>query len=273
MQKEIDRGQFERLVTMGFGRDGLTFFFRCSDDELDDWCRRTYRETIEEIQDEIMFAQNINQDKDKPYSVYAHVSPSGKMYIGITKCKLKDRWRNGAGYWSNSHFSSAIKKYGWENIKHAILFMRLTKEEAEQKEREMISKFRTTDRTRGYNIESGGSLNKVVSQETREKLRKRSTGRTASDETRRKMSIAHKGQNCHFYGKPVTDERKAELSRMRSKPVMQLDMDGNIINEYPSMKEAARIFGVTRQAISYCCSGGSKSCAGYVWRWKNGSSS
>ena len=32
------------------------------------------------------------------YTVYMHISPSGKRYIGITSVKPKYRWRNGKGY-------------------------------------------------------------------------------------------------------------------------------------------------------------------------------
>ena len=32
------------------------------------------------------------------YTVYMHVSPSGKRYIGITGQDVKKRWGNGIGY-------------------------------------------------------------------------------------------------------------------------------------------------------------------------------
>lgn len=32
------------------------------------------------------------------YCVYKHTSPSGKVYVGITKLKPKYRWNNGKGY-------------------------------------------------------------------------------------------------------------------------------------------------------------------------------
>ena len=52
------------------------------------------------------------------YTVYKHTSPSGKVYIGVTSLRPKERWSGGAGYVKNKHFYRAIKKYGWENIKH-----------------------------------------------------------------------------------------------------------------------------------------------------------
>lgn len=32
------------------------------------------------------------------YTVYKHTSPSGKVYIGITKKKPEYRWNHGRGY-------------------------------------------------------------------------------------------------------------------------------------------------------------------------------
>ena len=73
--------------------------------------------------------------KGKTYTVYKHISPSNKVYIGITSIDPKQRWNSGYGYKSNRHFTSAIKKYGWENIKHDILFENLTEEEAKLMEK------------------------------------------------------------------------------------------------------------------------------------------
>ena len=131
----------------------------------------------------------IKQKQDNTtYIVYMHIAPNNKKYIGITKEKNpKERWRKGKGYWTNEHFTSAINKYGWDNIQHIILYKELTKERAEQKEIELIAKYKTNNRQCGYNIEKGGSLNKEVSQETREKLRKNMLGKKHSKETKQKM--------------------------------------------------------------------------------------
>ena len=59
------------------------------------------------------------------------------------------------------------KKYGWKNIKHEILFKNLNKEEAEQKEIELIAKYKSNQIEFGYNIANGGSH--VVSNETKKR--------------------------------------------------------------------------------------------------------
>lgn len=53
--------------------------------------------------------------KQKTWTVYMHISPSGKRYIGVTsKTNVEDRWRNGKGYQKCPYFYKAIQKYGWE---------------------------------------------------------------------------------------------------------------------------------------------------------------
>lgn len=94
--------------------------------------------------------------ENRCWSVYKHTSPSNKIYIGITSKEPKERWMSGYGYRRNDHFNKAIKKYGWENILHEVLYTNLTQEEAETKERELIAKYKSNNRKYGYNNDNGG---------------------------------------------------------------------------------------------------------------------
>ena len=86
------------------------------------------------------------------YTVYKHTSPSGKIYIGITKQKVQDRWKKGKGY-KGQVFELAIKKYGWGNIIHEIIYEGLTKNEAEKIEIDLIKKYKSNNKKYGYNVE------------------------------------------------------------------------------------------------------------------------
>lgn len=109
---------------------------------------------------------------EKKYIVYCHTNKeNNKKYIGITCQKAKRRWQNGKGYLGSPYFLSAIKKYGWDNFKHEILFEGLSKVEAENKEIELISKYNLTNRKFGYNSRYGGNSN-IPNEETLEKMRK-----------------------------------------------------------------------------------------------------
>ena len=125
-----------------------------------------------------------------------HVFPNKKVYIGITCQKPNERWRNGKGYKkSQIKIRSAINKYGWENIEHKILYIGLSKVEAEQKEIELIDFYKSNQKEYGYNIENGGNC----------------IG-THSKETLKKMSANRKGKCCgkenSFYGKHHSEETK-----------------------------------------------------------------
>lgn len=98
------------------------------------------------------------------YKVYKHTCPNGKVYIGITKQKPERRWGvNGRGYKENEYFYRAIKKYGWENIKHEIIAEGLTEDEADAMEIDLISKYRATDKNCGYNQHFGGKVHDTIS--------------------------------------------------------------------------------------------------------------
>ena len=87
--------------------------------------------------------------------VYKHTSPTGKVYIGITS-DVNKRWaNNGLGYCQkNTTFCRAIRKYGWDNFKHEILFTGLTQEEACIKEIELVKQYKLLDIS--YNESNGG---------------------------------------------------------------------------------------------------------------------
>lgn len=94
--------------------------------------------------------------KENNYVVYMHILPNNKKYIGIT-CNTKQRWgKNGYGYRHNTLFYRAIKKYGWENIEHKILYENISIEYAKEKEIELIKLYKTTNNKYGYNISHGG---------------------------------------------------------------------------------------------------------------------
>lgn len=90
---------------------------------------------------------------DKNWSVYRHVFPNGKMYIGITS-DIKKRWRNGSGYKTQKKMQNAINKYGWENVNHEIILDGLDCETAKELEMFFIEKFDTVNN--GYNSSIGG---------------------------------------------------------------------------------------------------------------------
>ena len=186
------------------------------------------------------------------YIVYKHISPSNKVYIGITCRTIEERAeKGGVGYAGNQYFYRAIQKYGWDNFEHEILFSGLTKEEACAKEIELIAEYNSTNPEFGYNICAGGEgrLNsfqaeetkqkiskaskehwadpkirqkiidslkgREVSQETRDKIRNAQLGKYVPPEVGKKISESKKGKHPWNYGKKCgscSEETKAKIS-------------------------------------------------------------
>lgn len=150
--------------------------------------------------------------KNNKWIVYCHTCPNGKRYFGVTSYSPNIRWRNGQGY-KNAPFHNAISKYGWDNIKHEVLFENLTKGDAEQKEVELIRRYQTLMSENGYNCATGGGVNSgfKMSDEAKEKLRIAQTGRKHSEEAKKRMSESRKGEKAYWYGKKLSDETKEKI--------------------------------------------------------------
>ena len=56
------------------------------------------------------------------------------------------------------------------------------------------------------------------------------------------------------------------LRHPRGTPVVQLDKNGNVVQRYVSVCEAARSTNIDRSMISHCVNGGGKLAGGYAWR-------
>lgn len=131
---------------------------------------------------------------EKTFIIYKHTSPKGKVYIGMTCNKPVVRWgKNGSGYKNNTHFWSAIQKYGWDNFEHEILLYGLSKKQAEEKEKEFIKLYQSTNKTKGYNICSGGEVN-VPTDETKKKISDANRGRKWTEEQKARISGRDKGR-------------------------------------------------------------------------------
>lgn len=233
-------------------------------------------------------------EKENNYTVYMHTSPSKKRYVGITKqYPLEKRWRHGKGYKYNEYFSRAIKKYGWENFKHEVLFDNLTQKEAEEKEIELIDYYKSNLYEYGYNIQNGGNSNGKFSEETILKIAKAATN--PSEETRRKMSVAQKARLTNpednpMYGKTHTAEARKKISEARKgkrlsnetrermsesrkkRAVCQYTKENEFVKLYVSITEANKQTGINYSNICTCCSGNGrqKTAGGYIWRYADG---
>lgn len=191
-------------------------------------------------------------ENEKIYKVYKHTLPTNvsykdndMIYIGITcKKNIKQRWLSGRGYDCNLHFSNAIKKYGWDNFEHEVLFDSLSKEEAEQKEIELISYYDSTNPEKGYNHSLGGNSIGKHSEITKQLISQKNKGKERSEEFKKRLSEAH-------LGKPKSESMKNKLSERSSIAVVCVET--GVI--YKSATFAGKELGIDNSTISKCCKG------------------
>lgn len=213
------------------------------------------------------------------YRVYQHTNLiNGKKYIGITKQPVEQRFgTDGCNYRTSPHFYSAIKKYGWENFQHDILYDNLSKEEACDLEIQLIKENKTQDHRYGYNVMEGGNtptmpesirniiseklkgnkngLGKVCSEEKKKKISDAQKGRKFSDEHKEKISLSKRGKS---HTPPSEETRKKISDAHKKKRVYCKELDRVFI----SIQECARELGIYATTICACCKGRIKSHKG-----------
>lgn len=201
------------------------------------------------------------------YKVYKHTTPNNKVYIGITSCDVERRWQGGRNYKNNKYFTNAIKKYGWSNIKHEILFDGLPKEEAEKKEIELITFYKSNNSNYGYNIENGGNCSGKLSEETKNKISLANKGKTSwikgkhwSEGHKKRISEIEKGRVSPMKGKHWTIEQKANVGTA----IICL----NTGEAFYSIREAARKTGCDRRNITRVLKGKYKQTGGYSFEYR-----
>lgn len=148
-----------------------------------------------------------------------------------------------------------------------------------------------TDSTKQKISES--KIGKKYPKEHGEKLSKAFKGRTVSEEVREKISKNSKGisrNKGHKFnlGKNHSEETKQKMSKPKSstvnmkksietihriaiahyKPIIQYDLNNNLIREWSSVKEAAKSLKKGNGGISSVLIGVQKTAYGYIWKYK-----
>ena len=66
------------------------------------------------------------------------------------------------------------------------------------------------------------------------------------------------------YGRKITEKNKQKLIKANQIKVYQFDLNGNLINKYDSIKEAAKITKSCKTKISDCCKKKRFTCNGFI---------
>lgn len=212
------------------------------------------------------------------YIIYNELD--SKFYIGST-ANLHKRKRSHFnnvkhGTHRNIHFQRAVDKYGVSNFKiylieHVNVSNLDTKEQVnslilsrEQYYMDLLGAIEF-----GYNIcpTAGNSTGKIVSEETREKIRKIRMGSKHTPEARENIRIAS-AKRVGTKKAPHTEESKTKMSNTLSQKVVQVDLDNQFIKEWNSIREIMKHNPTyTARCINLCCNQKQLQSYGSKWFW------
>ena len=239
---------------------------------------------------------------------------NGKIYIGQA-VDIADRWGKhkanlrGNLKQPNKHLQNAWNYYGEDNFEFTII-CECNENQLNTMEEYYIFELMTYDKDIGYNKTYGGDSGRPTeesrkknseshkgkycgesnpfygkhhSEESKRKNSESHKGKTLSEETKKKISVNHKG----MYGKHHSEETKQEISKnMKGKykgenaplygkfgfehpasiPVVQLTLEGEFVKVYGSSMEAERN-GFSNSTINLCCRGKRKAHKKYKWMY------
>lgn len=231
---------------------------------------------------------------------------NGNIYIGKTINTLDWRryhheWKSDKK--DTTYFHNAIIKYGKDNFSWTILDSTAkTEEELIEQEKFFIMLYKANG-YKLYNLTNGGegTIGYKQSKETIEKIRKSNTGRKHSAQTKIKISQIQKELKSSLEYRNLTSKRvkkdwdnkerrintsiksknrwlneeyrkkmsidKRGKNHFAAKPVMQLSLNGILLNTFESGREAARILNLHQASINRCCKGLIKTSGKFIWKY------
>jgi hypothetical protein len=68
---------------------------------------------------------------------------------------------------------------------------------------------------------------------------------------------------------PKSENHKNNIGIGHQKPILQYDLEGNFIKEWPSINNASFILNLNKTAISKCCRKIIKQSGKFKWEFKN----
>ena len=195
------------------------------------------------------------------YTLYKYTFPNGKVYIGQTK---NEKNRIGVvSMYKGMFVYNAMKKY--PNFEIEILYKTNDVNEIDELEREYIKKYNSSDRKFGYNRDLGGRVNHKPTQETKFKISKTQKGQHHSKKTefkkghktseiiRKKISNSlkkyYQENEIKFKGIKFTEERKQQLSKIKARKVICLNIENGEETLFQSVKEACEKLQICKSSI------------------------
>jgi len=197
-----------------------------------------------------------------------------EIYVGVTTGSIEirikdhlDKAKRGDGH----KFQEAIATYGadafqWEQVDTANSINELA-----AKEKQYIIKYNSKEN--GYNIDAGGGFKKDVYKYDRDgklvqKFECLEDAAKTVNATKQMISRACLNVN-NSYGSYFWSYQSPYKSKVdkRNKTVLQLELNGVIVNKYKSVAMASKNTSINKTSIGKVCRNERRSAGGYLWAY------
>jgi group I intron endonuclease len=218
--------------------------------------------------------------------IYKITNPKGKVYIGQSTDieKRKKQYQNLEKEGLGPKIFNSIKSYGWEQHIHEII-EECSLEQLDEREIYWGQFHQTLDSKFGLNLRLGKGRG-ICSEETKDLIRLKATGRKLSNEAIEKIRQSKIGNKYNLGRKhseetkqspqyknrkkgKITPERNKKIKEKLQKPIIQCDLKNNFIKEWSGQTIASQMLNINQPSISNCLKNRSRTAGGYIWKYKN----
>lgn len=227
----------------------------------------------------------MNMHSKHTYFIYKYTFPNGKIYIGQTY-KGSRRFGKVSDY-AGTLVYRAMKKY--PNFKKDIIEY-CKEKDVDKREQYWIKFYDSTHRDKGYNRDTGGNLNKHLSEDLKKVLSEKHKGLYAEPVLQYSLKgefikewpsekAVHDALGIQVNNACTNRQQSAGGFQWKLKkdprvitdiynPVQQYDMQGNLVKEWDSIVEINKKLGISKTGIVECCNNKMKSSGGFQWKYK-----
>lgn len=203
---------------------------------------------------------------------------NGKVYIGQA-LDIKDRWARHKRANDNCAIHLAFQKYGIEHFSFEVL-EECDPELLDDREKFWIEEYHSYGQ--GYNMHPGGKggvPRKVCCYNSQGVFIKEYNSLaeaaldTHTDSAKISAVCSHQPQRFFAgdYQWRYADDNTPVVPRTKqeSRKIYQFDKQGNLIDVFDSITEAATILNLDKSKICACCNGRQKTTGGYQWSYQS----
>ena len=227
-------------------------------------------------------------DFTKPHIYRRQIIATGKFYIG--KHNGNNKCYKGSGVDYLSDYKKYVKNPQSDLIEEILEYVSDISK-LNEREKYWLKCFdvvnnplyyNRTNRSRGWSKVTDEQKQKIskaklgtkMSLESSDKKREKMLGKSKhTEESKKKIGLKNKHPKPEGFKekcqKPKSKEHCKNISKTKSIPILQYDLEGNFIKEWESGRLAAKSLNLNQGCINDAVRGKLKKSGGYIWKLKN----